>query len=166
MSNDMAVCDGNEARARRSRPPVRLPEMFGSRARFRFVSTQFRPRRPLPLSILLSALLAGLAAPPAHAQNDAPIFTWPGELQVSTSTLTIREGESLTYSLRLSEQPLADGWWVRVHVDGVVYIDGVLEEKTQLGAVGWLAVRSVGQLRSNPMAGGEVHGTPGRRRRG
>ena len=53
--------------------------------------------------------------------------------------LTIREGESATYYLRLSEQPEASGWWVRVHVDGVVYIDGVLEEKgiRWVPSVGW-----------------------------
>ena len=51
-----------------------------------------------------------------HAQNDAP--SWQGEVQVSPSTLTIREGEALSYNIRLSEQPAADGWWVRIHVDG------------------------------------------------
>ena len=36
----------------------------------------------------------------------------------------MREGETVSYSVRLSEQPLADGWWVFVQVDGVVYHDG------------------------------------------
>ena len=45
-------------------------------------------------------------------------------MEVSTSTLTMREGETVSYSVRLSEQPLADGWWVFVQVDGVVYHDG------------------------------------------
>ena len=90
-------------------------------------------------TIMLSALLSGVAMHQVHAQNNAPIFNWQGEVQVSTSTLTIREGEALTYNIRLSEQPAADGWWVRIHVDGVVYIDGHLEEKgiRWVPSVGW-----------------------------
>ena len=88
---------------------------------------------------MLSALLSGVAMHQVHAQNNAPIFNWQGEVQVSTSTLTIREGEALTYNIRLSEQPAAGGWWVRIHVDGVVYIDGHLEEKgiRWVPSVGW-----------------------------
>ena len=88
---------------------------------------------------MLSALLSGVAMHQVHAQNNAPIFNWQGEVQVSTSTLTIREGEALTYNIRLSEQPAADGWWVRIHVNGVVYIDGHLEEKgiRWVPSVGW-----------------------------
>ena len=88
---------------------------------------------------MLSALLSGVAMHQVHAQNNAPIFNWQGEVQVSTSTLTIREGEALTYNIRLSEQPAADEWWVRIHVDGVVYIDGHLEEKgiRWVPSVGW-----------------------------
>ena len=90
-------------------------------------------------TIMLSALLSRVAMHQVHAQNNAPIFNWQGEVQVSTSTLTIREGEALTYNIRLSEQPAADGWWVRIHVDGVVYIDGHLEEKgiRWVPSVGW-----------------------------
>ena len=75
----------------------------------------------------------------AYAQPDAPIFTWPGQVEVSTPVLTINEGELASYWLRLTEQPTADGWWVRVHVDGVVYIDGMLEDKgiTWVPSVGW-----------------------------
>ena len=88
---------------------------------------------------MLSALLSGVAVHQVHAQNNAPIFNWQGEVQVSTSTLTIREGEALTYNIRLSEQPAADGWWVRIHVDGVVYIDGRLDEKgvRWVPSIGW-----------------------------
>ena len=88
---------------------------------------------------MLSVLLSGIAVRAAHAQDDAPIFSWPGDVQVSTSTLTIREGERLSYQVRLSEQPLADGWWLRIHVDGVVYIDGALDEKgiRWVPSVGW-----------------------------
>ncbi len=87
-----------------------------------------------------------------HAQNDAPIFNWQGEVQVSPSTLTIREGEALSYNIRLSEQPAADGCWVRIHVDGVVYIDGRLEEKgiSWVPSVGWEFNREEGKEDSDP----------------
>ena len=75
-------------------------------------------------TIILSTLLPGTAVHQLHAQTDAPIFSWRGEVQVSTDMLTMREGETVSYSVRLSEQPLADGWWVFVQVDGVVYHDG------------------------------------------
>ena len=88
---------------------------------------------------MLSALLSCVAVHQVHAQNNAPIFNWQGEVQVSTSTLTIREGETISYAIRLSEQPSADGWWVRIHVDGVVYTDGRLDEKgvRWVPSVGW-----------------------------
>ena len=75
-------------------------------------------------TIILSTLLPGTAVHQLHAQTDPPIFSWGGSVEVSTSTLTMREGETVSYSVRLSEQPLADGWWVFVQVDGVVYHDG------------------------------------------
>ena len=57
-------------------------------------------------------------------------------MEVSTSTLTIREGETVRYSARLSEQPMADGWWLFVQVDGVVYHDGVLCKDDMGGTMG------------------------------
>ena len=93
------------------------------------VSVPFQSRyfmlKLIPAStIILSTLLPGTAVHQLHAQTDPPIFRWGGSVEVSTSTLTIREGETVSYSVRLSEQPLADGWWVFVQVDGVVYPDG------------------------------------------
>ena len=35
----------------------------------------------------------------------------------------------MSYSIWLNQPPLADGWWVRIRVNGVVYYDGRLEEK-------------------------------------
>ena len=58
-------------------------------------------------------------------RNVAPIFSWGGTVSVSTPTLTIPEGGTASYSLRLTEQPADDGWWVRLHVDGVVRYDGI-----------------------------------------
>ena len=91
---------------------------------------------------MLLALLSGVAMHQVHAQNNAPIFNWQGEVQVSTSTLTIREGETLSYNIRLSEQPAADGWWVRIHVNGVVYYAGNHDNSEGIGirwvpSVGW-----------------------------
>ena len=87
--------------------------------------------------MLVSALLSSTAAPRVHAQNDAPIFTWPGKVKVSTSTLEIREGESATYNLWLTRQPSADGWWVRVHVDGVVRYDGGFDQDEGYKGIRW-----------------------------
>ena len=95
-------------------PCVREPG--GSRAYLKYIAAS---------TIILAALLPGTAVHKLHAQDDPPtIFTWGGGVEVSTSTLTIREGETVSYSARLSEQPLANGWWLFVQVDGVVYHDG------------------------------------------
>ena len=127
-----------------SNPLIRLTKMFGSLICFRSIpglekSLVLAAPRFVVSTIMLSALLSGVAVHPVHAQTDAPIFTWQGEVEVSPSTLMIREGEALTYNIRLSEQPAADGWWVRIHVDGVVYIDGHLAEKgiRWVPSVGW-----------------------------
>ena len=56
----------------------------------------------------------------------------------------MREGETASYKVRLSKQPLADGWWVFVQVDGVVYYDGELTKPRKkepwirwMPSVGW-----------------------------
>ena len=110
----------------------------------------FRLRRLVISTIIAIALVSHTALTSLHAQAP-PIYSWAetGTVELSRSMsatagmrnldLTIREGESATYYLRLSEQPEASGWWVRVHVDGVVYTDGVLEEKgiRWVPSVGW-----------------------------
>ena len=90
-------------------------------------------------TIVLSALLSGVAMQQVHATDHAPIFKWGGEVEVRPSTLNFTEGNSLRYEIRLSKKPASDGWWVRIHVDGVVYIDGRLEEKgiSWVPSVGW-----------------------------
>ena len=127
-----------------SNPLIRLTKMFGSLVCFRSIpglekSLVLAAPRFVVSTIMLSALLSGVAVHPVHAQTDAPIFNWQGEVQVSPSTLMIREGEALSYNIRLSEQPSANGWWLRIHVDGVVYIDGHLAEKgiRWVPSVGW-----------------------------
>ena len=72
---------------------------------------------------MLSAILSCIAAPAAYAQKPTP--GWEGgTVEVSTSSLSLKPGESVSYSLRLTRQPTADDWFVRVFVDGVVWMDG------------------------------------------
>ena len=60
------------------------------------------------------ALLPALPATTAFAQDDGPIFDWPGTVEVSrngvapatgTVSIELNEGEGARYYLRLSEQP-------------------------------------------------------------
>ena len=81
-------------------------------------------------TIILSALLPGTGVHQLHAQQAEEIFTWPGSVEVSTSTLMIREGETVSYMVRLTEQPVVNDWWLFVQVDGVVYHDGAFCKDT------------------------------------
>ena len=71
----------------------------------------------------------------AHAQNDPE--PWTGTVEVSPATLTLRPGQTLRYRIRLTEQPTADGWWVRLFVDGEVRADGAYEGFSWVPSVGW-----------------------------
>ena len=125
--------------------PVLAPYEVGAPSRLRH----------LVISTLIAlALVSHTALTSLHAQTRYPIDDWAdtgGMVKLSKSMsattgmssldldLPSREGESVTYYLRLSKQPAADGWWVRVHVNGVVYINGVLAEKgiRWVPSVGW-----------------------------
>ena len=74
--------------------------------------------------------LSGIAAPRVHAQT-----TWG--VEVSPTTLSIDEGESLTYRLRLTEPPLADGWWVVLRVNGSIRYDGFYRGISWVPSVDW-----------------------------
>ena len=82
--------------------------------------------------IALSALLSTLVGPQPHAQNQDKNATdiWVdegGNVEASTSTLTIREGETKSYSVRLTKQPHSEAdqeWWVMIVVDGHRRPDG------------------------------------------
>ena len=89
-----------------------------------------RGQRLVAFAVTLSALLSGIAAPRVHAQT-----TWG--VEVSPTTLTIDEGESLTYRLRLTEPPRADGWWVMLRVNGSVRADGHYRGISWVPSVGW-----------------------------
>ncbi len=80
-------------------------------------------RCPLPVAILVSLLVSVVAPPRLSAQNPTPGWV-DGTVEVDPSSLNISKGETTSYRLRLTEQPTDTGWWVRVHVDGAVRIDG------------------------------------------
>ena len=81
------------------------------------------------------ALLLAIGAPQVHAQT--PTDDWAdngGTVEVSETTLRIREGESATYRVRLTKPLPIDedgmrvgGWWVMAQVDGATRIDGVYD---------------------------------------
>ena len=125
--------------------PVLAPYEAGAPSRLRHLVIS---------TIIALALVSHTALTSLHAQTRYPIDDWAdtgGTVELSKSMsattgmrslnldLPSRKGESATYYLRLSKQPKADGWWVRVHVDGVVYIDGELAEKgiRWVPSVGW-----------------------------
>ena len=123
--------------------PVLAPYEVGAPSRLRH----------LVISTLIAlALVSHTALTSLHAQTRYQIDDWAetgGMVQLSKSMsattgmssldldLPSREGESVTYYLRLSKQPAADGWWVRVHVNGVVYIDGKHAGISWVPSVGW-----------------------------
>ena len=78
------------ARQRDLRPGARCPRLF-------------------VFAIATAALLSAVAVPQARAHIDSITGMekhWDGTVEVSTPTLTIAEGESATYSIRLSEEPI------------------------------------------------------------
>ena len=111
--------------------------------------TFLNSRRPSVFAGVVSAMLSCIAAPAAYAQNPTPGWNdatveVPGTVEVSTSSLNLQKGKSVSYSLRLSKQPTDDGWWVRVFVDGAVRADGEYDvngdgmvDITWVPSVGW-----------------------------
>ena len=78
-------------------------------ARQRDVRLGDRRPRLLVFAIATAALLSAVAASPAHADIDSITGTekhWDGTVEVSTTTLTVTEGEGTTYSVRLSHDPI------------------------------------------------------------
>ena len=81
-------------------------------------------RRFVHLCLALLALCA-ITEPRVHAQISQN--NWNGSVEVSTSTLTVREGERISYSVRLTHPPTEDAdqnWWVMLQVDGARRGDG------------------------------------------
>ena len=101
----------------------------------RCLHLEFRIRGHVVIAVLSLAVLTGIGTPPADAQSD-PV-PWGGTVEVRGGPLSVKAGESVTYFLRLSEPPTADGWWVRVHVDGVVWGDVGYKRLSWVPSVGW-----------------------------
>ena len=81
-------------------------------------------RRFVHLCLALLALCA-ITEPRVHAQISQN--NWNGSVEVSTSMLTVREGERKSYSVRLTHPPTEDAdqnWWVMLQVDGARRGDG------------------------------------------
>ena len=102
----------------------------------RYLHLIFRCRHLWGCAVVVLVVLYGIGAPRVHAQNNGENL-WRGTVEVSPTTLTLRPGQSLSYRLRLTEPPTADGWWVMVHVDGVVHFDGRYKGITWVPSVGW-----------------------------
>ena len=110
--------------------------------------------------IALSALLSTLVGPEPHAQSQEP-YDWGGAVEVSPSTLTIMPGETKTYSLRLSKQPVIlnrhgelcdpdsdpppdpsekcdkNPWWVMIRVNVPRNADDTYAGYSFVPSVGW-----------------------------
>ena len=74
-------------------------------------------QRRVALAVTLSVLLSGIVASRVDAQS-----TWDGTVAVSPSTLTVKEGESVSYRVRLTKPPTEDAdsnWWVMMRADGI-----------------------------------------------
>ena len=110
--------------------------------RKRSLSLGSRYRCLLTFAVLLPALLSGVTA----ARAEAPIFDWEevegGTVEVevevdgiwkSPTPLTLNKDETQRYRLRLTKPLPAgeEGWWVRVHVNGAVRIDGVYPDNPE-----------------------------------
>ena len=101
----------------------------------RCLHLEFRIRGHVVIAVLSLAVLTGIGTPPVHAQSDPE--PWGGTVEVRGGPLSVKAGESVTYFLRLSEPPTADGWWVMVHVDGVVWGDVGYKGLSWVPSVGW-----------------------------
>ena len=110
----------------------------------RSLSLGCRTRCLLAFAVLLPALLSGVTT----ARAEAPIYDWAdkgGTVEVgekmaggmiepsSLMPVTLTKGETKSYYLRLTKRLPMDetGWWVRIHVEDAVRIDGVYPDGTE-----------------------------------
>ena len=96
-----------------------------------------RLRLLIPFFLALATLLFGIGTPPVYAQVDVEDWSGTVEVRVTGKTQGLTAGDVFTYELRLTEPPTEDGWWVRIHADGVVYTDGVYKGLRWIPSVGW-----------------------------
>ena len=100
--------------------------MVGVGGRQPNLSPGSRCRRHVALSCTLASalLLSTVSATPVQAQQSTDAWVAAGgTVEVSTTTLRIREGETATYGVRLTRRlptdvPQGKSWWVMLHVDG------------------------------------------------
>ena len=88
-------------------------------------------------AVTLTALLFVIGAPPAFAQVDVEDWSGTVEVRVTGKTQGLTAGDDFTYELRLTEPPTQEGWWVRIHVDGVVYMEGIYNGLRWVPSIGW-----------------------------
>ena len=102
---------------------------MSSSARKRYLSFELRRRISPAYAVVHLALLSVVAMPPVHAQEDPWALDGTGTVRVSTPTLTIREGESATYTVTLTAPPTGsavdDPWFIWIEVDGQTRTDGL-----------------------------------------
>ena len=111
---------------------VRLRNMLSPPARKPCLPLGCHWRRFVHLCLALLALCA-ITEPRVHAQISQN--NWNGSVEVSMSTLTVREGERISYSVRLTQPPTEDAdqnWWVMLQVDGARRGDGHYK------GIGWI----------------------------
>ena len=92
-------------------------------------------KRRVALAVTLSVLLSGIVAARVHAQS-----AWDGTVEVSPSTLTVKEGESVSYRVRLTKPPTGDAdsnvWWIMVQADGARRADGIYKSIHWVPSIG------------------------------
>ena len=103
--------------------------------RARCLHPGLRLRGHAVLAVVSLAALIGIGSPPARAQSDPE--PWAGTVEVRGGPLTVKAGESVTYEIRLSKEPTADGWWVRIWADGEVRAADDYNGFSWVPSVGW-----------------------------
>ena len=108
--------------------------MLSAAPRLRRLCLNVRGLHLVAFTITLAALGSAIPASSIYAQvpDGHPTDKWVregGTVQTNKVTLTIREGETASYSVRLSKKPHDadeenDGWWVRILVDNANRADG------------------------------------------
>ena len=124
-----AACPAEPAEGKRPKHHLEKRPVLKHARKLR-LSLLTRGRR-LAAGIPLCVMLAGVAT---QVQAQTP---WGGSVEVSTTSLTVPPGQSLTYHLRLTEPPTADGWWVVLRVDGGMRPDGCYKGFRWVPSVGW-----------------------------
>ena len=125
---------------------------------------EFRSWRFVVAGFVLALFVCGIKGSPVFAHDRVDDdhtgeghVHWDGTVEVEwPASSTLPKGGSVTYRLRLNQQPYGhpseeaveldpdvkegeaeDGWWVRIRVDGVVRSDGEYNGIRWVPSVGW-----------------------------